>query len=187
MDNGTVKYDPKTGKFTGLGRRPRHVRLGSAGQCLVPRSGNGQLTKINTNIDESKPTSFVIPKNQGIYDTDTDSKGRTDLYIWIEGKIGLFDPKTVEYTEYKTPTPMSGPRRGQIDGQNRLWAAEFYAGQVLMFDPDKKLLKEYPLFTGEQALHGALCGALLGERRRQEPDRVDARFQQRPPLPDRHE
>ena len=43
---------------------------------------------------------------------------------------------------------MAGPRRGQIDGQDRLWAAEFYAGQLLMFDPDKKVLKEYPLING---------------------------------------
>ena len=60
----------------------------------------------------------------------------------------MFDPKTIEYAEYKTPTPMSGPRRGQIDGKDRLWAAEFYAGQLLMFDPDKKVLKEYPLING---------------------------------------
>ena len=33
-------------------------------------------------------------------------------------------------------------------GQNRLWAAEFFAGQLLMFDPDKKVLKEYPLING---------------------------------------
>jgi streptogramin lyase len=112
----------------------------------MPR--NGELVRIDTSGEDLKPTTFLVPKNKGIYDTDTDSKGRTHLYIWREGKIGLFDPKTAEYAEYKTPTPMAGPRRGQIDAQNRLWAAEFYAGQILMFDPDKKLLKEYPLING---------------------------------------
>ena len=96
-------------------------------------AGWSSKEQIDTNNDELKPTSYVIPKNQGIYDTDTDSKGRTDLYIWSEGKIGIFDPRTIEYAEYKTPTPMAGPRRGQIDGQDRLWAGEFYAGQVMMF------------------------------------------------------
>jgi streptogramin lyase len=109
---------------------------------------NGDLVKIDTSSEEMKRTIFQIPKNRGIYDTDTDSKGRTHLYIWQEGKIGIFDPKTIEYAEYKTPTAMSGPRRGQIDGQDRLWAAEFYAGQLLMFDPDKKIIKEFPLVNG---------------------------------------
>jgi streptogramin lyase len=104
--------------------------------------------KIDLSSEELKRTIFQIPKNRGIYDTDTDSKGRTHLYIWQEGKIGIFDPRTIEYAEYKTPTPMAGPRRGQIDGQDRLWAAEFYAGQLLMFDPDKKVIKEYPLVNG---------------------------------------
>ncbi|MBO0711654.1 MAG: carboxypeptidase regulatory-like domain-containing protein [Acetobacteraceae bacterium] len=149
MENGTVKYDPKYEKFTGGWSTGRAMYgLDPQGNVWFQDRRNGQLVKLDTNDPSVKPTSYVIPKNQGIYDTDTDSKSRTDLYIWTEGKVGIFDPRTVEYAEYKTPTPMAGPRRGQIDGQDRLWAAEFYAGQVLMFDPDKKILKEYPLVNG---------------------------------------
>ena len=148
MDNGIVKYDPKYGQFKSwVGGRAMFGLDPDGNVWYLQRSG-GQLTKVSTNSEELKPTSYVVPKNLGIYDTDTDSKGRTDLYIWSEGKIGIFDPRTIEYAEYKTPTPMSGPRRGQIDGQDRLWAAEFYAGQVMMFDPDKKIMKEYPLVPG---------------------------------------
>jgi streptogramin lyase len=148
MDNGIVKYDPKYGQFKGWAAGRAMFGLDPEGNVWFLQRASGQLTKIDTNNEELKPTSYVLPKNQGIYDTDTDSKGRTDLYIWTEGKIGIFDPKTVEYVEYKTPTPMSGPRRGQIDGQDRLWAGEFYAGQLMMLDPDKKIIKEYPLVTG---------------------------------------
>jgi len=148
MDNGTVKYDPKYDKFVGWPTGRAMFGLDPQGNAWYLDRKTSQLTKLDTSDPNVKPTSYVIPKNQGIYDTDTDSKGRTDLYIWVEGKIGIFDPRTVEYAEYKVPTPMAGPRRGQIDGQDRLWAAEFYAGQVLMFDPDKKVLKEYPLIPG---------------------------------------
>jgi streptogramin lyase len=148
MDHGTVKYDPKTGNFTPWAN-------GDAMFGLDPQnnvwhlSENGQLTKIDTSSEALKRTIFDIPKNKGIYDIDTDSKGRTDLYIWREDKIGVFDPNApVQYSDYTVPTPMSGPRRGQIDGKNRLWAGEFYSGQLMMFDPDKKEFKEYPLVTG---------------------------------------
>jgi streptogramin lyase len=147
MDGGTVKYDPETGRFTGWSAGRAMFGLDADGNVWNLQR-NGDLAKIDTSSEELKRTTFQIPKNKGIYDTDTDSKGRTHLYIWQEGKIGIFDPKTVEYAEYLTPTPMSGPRRGQIDGQDRLWAAEFYAGQLLMFDPDKKVTKEYPLVNG---------------------------------------
>jgi streptogramin lyase len=148
MDNGTVKYDPETGKFAGWPMGRPMFGLDPSGNVWFMKRNNSEIVKIDTSSEESKPVGFLVPKNRGIYDTDTDSKGRTHLYIWREGKVGIFDPKTVEYAEYKTPTPMAGPRRGQIDGKDRLWAAEFYAGQVLMFDPDKKLLKEYPLTNG---------------------------------------
>jgi streptogramin lyase len=148
MDNGLVKYDPKYGQFKNWAAGRAMFGLDPDGNVWFLQRTTGQLTKIDTNKDELKPVSYVIPKNQGIYDTDTDSKGRTDLYIWSEGKIGVFDPRTIEYAEYKTPTPMSGPRRGQIDGQDRLWAGEFYAGQVMVFDPDKKSIKEYALVPG---------------------------------------
>jgi streptogramin lyase len=147
MDNGTVKYDPETGRFIGWSAGRAMFGLDPDGNVWNLQR-NGDLVKIDTSSEELKRTIFQIPKNRGIYDTDTDSKGRTDLYIWQEGKIGVFDPRTIEYAEYLTPTPMAGPRRGQIDGKDRLWAAEFYAGQLLMFDPDKKVLKEYPLVSG---------------------------------------
>jgi len=147
MDNGTVKYDPETSRFIGWSAGRAMFGLDPDGNVWNLQR-NGDLVRIDTSSEELKRTIFQIPKNRGIYDTDTDSKGRTDLYIWQEGKIGIFDPRTIEYAEYRTPTPMAGPRRGQIDGKDRLWAAEFYAGQLLMFDPDQKALKEYPLVNG---------------------------------------
>jgi streptogramin lyase len=152
MDHGTVKYDAQTGKFTPWSNGDAMFGL-DPNNNVWHLSENGQLTKIDTSSEALNRTIFQIPKNMGIYDIDTDSKGRTDLYIWREGKIGVFDPKEIDgptagYSEYKVPTAMSGPRRGQIDGKNRLWAGEFYSGQLMMFDPDKKEFKEYPLVTG---------------------------------------
>ena len=147
MDNGTVEYDPKTGTFMRWAAGSPMFGLDPQGNVWNMRK-NGELVKIDSSSETAAMTTFQIPKNAGIYDIDTDSKGRTDLYIWRGGKIGLFDPRTVEYAEYKTPTPMSGPRRGQIDAKDRLWAAEFFAGQILMFDPDRKEMREYPLVPG---------------------------------------
>ena len=147
MRKGTVRYNPKTGQFNGWATGNDQFGLDPQGNVWT-LPVNGQLVKLDTSSEALKRTIYPIPKNAGIYDIDTDTKGRTDLYIWREGKIGIFDPATLDYKNYPVPTPMSGPRRGQIDGQNRLWAAEFFAGQVVMFDPDEQILKEYPLIPG---------------------------------------
>ena len=150
MDNGIVKFDPKTQKFIRWQGGDAMFGLDPEGNVWGMPT-NGQLTKIDTSSEASKITLYPIPKNSGVYDIDTDSKGRTHIYIWRDGKFGIFDPKTIEYAEYPTPTKMAGPRRGQIDAQNRLWSAEFYAGQIAMFDPDNKVVKEYPLINGAKA------------------------------------
>jgi streptogramin lyase len=149
MDNGTIKYDPETGRFVSWAAgRPMFGLDKDDNVWTLQR--NGELIKVSTKSGRLNKTSFVIPKNRGTYDIDTDSKGRTHIFIWRDAKIGIFDPEKIEYKEYKTPTPMAGPRRGQIDGKDRLWAAEFYAGQILMFNPDKQELKEYPLVNGNR-------------------------------------
>lgn len=149
MAKGLVKYDPKTGQFNNWAAGHNMFGLDGEGKAWFQLK-NGELASVDTNNPELRPTVYVIPKNKGIYDVDTDSKGRTNLYVWRDAKIAHFDPKTVTYSEYPTPTPMSGPRRGQIDGKDRLWAAEFYAGQVAMFDPETKTIKEYPLINGNK-------------------------------------
>jgi virginiamycin B lyase len=60
----------------------------------------------------------------------------------------VFDPETNSYKEYPVPTPESGPRRGEIDDQDRLWVAEFYSGMVARFDPNTGAIKEFPLIEG---------------------------------------
>src|SRR5215475_100063 len=106
MDNGTVKYDPETSKFTSWAVGRPMFGLDPSDNVWFLKRNNSELVRIDTSSEDSKPVSFLVPKNRGIYDTDTDSKGRTHVYIWREGKVGIFDPKTVEYAEYKTPTPM---------------------------------------------------------------------------------
>jgi len=79
----------------------------------------------------------VIPKNIGIYDTDTRFKGRTDLYIWSEAKIGVFDPRTLDYVGSRCPRPCRSAARADRRSGSAV-GRQFYAGQVMMLDPDKK-------------------------------------------------
>ena len=105
--------------------------------------------KIDTSTGQIR--EYEIPTNDGVYDMDTDSQGRTIINIWRNGKLGVFDPRTEAYAEYPTPTPGSGPRRGEIDAQDRLWVAEYYTGQLAMFDPATTEIREFPLIPGTRA------------------------------------
>jgi virginiamycin B lyase len=57
------------------------------------------------------------------------------------------DARTRKVTPYPTPTPNSGPRRGHMDAQDRLWFAEFRANRIAMFDTNTGRFQEWPVPT----------------------------------------
>jgi len=148
MDGATVRYDPGTGRFVHWTSGNNMFGLDPAGNVWHTDDG-GPLFKVDTSAGTI--TKYAIPTNNGVYDMDTDSKGRTLINIWRNGKIGVFDPRTEAYSEYPTPTPDSGPRRGEIDTKDRLWVAEYYSGRLAMFDPAKPEIKEFALIPGTKA------------------------------------
>ena len=57
------------------------------------------------------------------------------------------DAKTKKVTPFATPTPDSGPRRGHMDAQDRLWFAEFRGNRIAMFDTRTEKFQEWPVTT----------------------------------------
>ena len=53
------------------------------------------------------------------------------------------DAKTRDVTPFPTPTPNSGPRRGHMDPQDRLWFAEFRGNMIGMFDTKTARTREW--------------------------------------------
>ena len=53
------------------------------------------------------------------------------------------DAKTLNVTPFQTPTPNSGPRRGHMDAQDRLWFGEFRGNRIGMFDTRTLKFREW--------------------------------------------
>ena len=85
------------------------------------------------------------PVGHNIYDVVGDSKN--NVYFTDIGKehIGRIDAKTGKITLHETPTKASGPRRAVMDGQDRLWFAEYRGNKVGMFDTKSEKFQEWPM------------------------------------------
>jgi hypothetical protein len=119
MDNGTVKYDPKAGRFTTWPIGRPMFGLDANDNLWHQSRRGGELIKFDTRDPNAKSTTYIIPKNRGIYDTDTDSKGRTHIYIWREGKIGIWRPSNTPNTTRRRRWPGRGAGRsmaGTVSG-----------------------------------------------------------------------
>ena len=149
MDGATVRYDPGDGAIRPLDVGQQHVRPGPAGNVWHTDDG-GPLFKVDTSAGTI--TKYAIPTNDGVYDMDTDSKGRTLINIWRNGKIGRLrsqDGSLLGISRLRRLIPV--PRRGEIDTKDRLWVAEYYSGRLAMFDPAKPEIKEFALIPGTKA------------------------------------
>src|SRR5207247_8517836 len=103
------------------------------------------------------------PRGHNIYDVIADSQN--NAYFTDIGKehIGRIDAKTGKLTMYETPTKGSGPRRGMMDAQDRLWFGEYRGQKIAMFDPKSEKFQESGVATAEpnpQAATVAKYGSL---------------------------
>ena len=147
LRKATISFNPQTEQFTSRTSGSNMFGMDPAGN-VWHTDDEGTLYKVNMGSGEVQ--EHTIPPNDGTYDMEVDSQGRSILNVWRSGKIAIFDPNTKEYADFPTPTPQSGPRRGEMDAQDRLWVGLFFAGRIGMFDAKKGEVKEFPLVPGSK-------------------------------------
>ena len=85
------------------------------------------------------------PRGHNIYDVIGDSHNNAFFTDIGREHIGKIDAKTGKITLYETPTKGSGPRRGMMDPQDRLWFGEYRGNRVGMFDTKSERFQEWEL------------------------------------------
>src|SRR3954462_15431083 len=89
---------------------------------------------------------YAIPR-PNVHDVIPDSKNNGYFLVLGAADVGRIDAKSGDITIFKTPTPRSGPRRGMMDEQDRLWFGENNGDRIGMFDTRTRQFKEWPVPT----------------------------------------
>jgi virginiamycin B lyase len=89
---------------------------------------------------------YKIPR-PNIYDVIPDSRNNGYFLVLGSEDVGRIDAKTGEIRIFKTPTVRSGPRRGMMDAQDRLWFGENNGDRIGMFDTRTERFQEWPVPT----------------------------------------
>ena len=145
MGGGTVRYNPRTQEFTPWASGSNMFGIDPRGTVWYLDKGLHALDMKTGDVKH-----FEVPEgtDDDTYDMETDGKGRSIMNLWRLGRVGVFDPATERWETYPTPTPGSGPRRGQIDARGRAWMTLYWAGRVAMFDPETRKVTEFPVIPG---------------------------------------
>jgi streptogramin lyase len=155
FQGGVAKFDPKTEKFTTWSLPPElngdHVQINQVspehahvdGKVWLQDAGTYTVLRLDLQSGRFEVFSpYEIPR-PNIYDVISDP--RNNVYFTVLGKedIGFIDAKTGKITLHLTPTKGSGPRRGMLDQDGRLWFGENRADRVGMFDTKTAQFKEW--------------------------------------------
>lgn len=100
-------------------------------------------------IDYSKGLPKGAPPADRLSSYGVIADSRNNFYgMNLNGQyIIRVDAKTMNVTPYPTPTPNSGPRRGHMDSQDRLWFAEYRGNRIAMLDTKTERIKEWAVPT----------------------------------------
>ena len=161
LQGGFSKFDPVTQKFTTYSIPPEENNASTQINMVMPTHSEvdghvwtqdtGDLTIHRLDMETGKIETFKpYPDGRaghGLYDVLSDSHNNLYFTDIGGGNIGRVDAKTGQIT--LTPTPAkaagkpSGPRRGQMDGQDRLWYGDYGGNRMGMYDTKTGQFKEW--------------------------------------------
>jgi streptogramin lyase len=152
--NAIVKFDKKTERLTMYHTPAPHNTLNNRITMLTTPSPQGKVWWVTVgtsrkawvhglDIKSGEIKSIEVPAF--IYGLEAAPDGNLFFFSLSDGVIGEVDTTTGETTLHKPPTPNSGPRRGEIAADGKVWFAQFRAGRIGMFDRATSVIKEWVL------------------------------------------
>jgi imidazolonepropionase-like amidohydrolase/streptogramin lyase len=159
FQGGLAKFDRKTETFEMWDLPPElngpHVQINQVGPDRSYVDGRVWLQDAGTyTVLRLDPKSgrfevfepYKIPR-PNVYDVIPDSKNNGYFLALGAEDVGRIDAKSGEIKIFKTPTPRSGPRRGMMDADDRLWFGENNGDRIGMFDTRTEKFQEWPVPT----------------------------------------
>ena len=159
FQGGIARFDKKTEKFQTWSLPPAlngdHVQINQVspgrhkvdGKVWLQDAGTYTVLRLDIasgSFDVFEP--YKIPR-PNVYDVIPDKQNNGYFLPLGSEEIGRIDAKTGAITMFKTPTTGSGPRRGMMDAQERLWFGENRADRIGMFDTKTQRFQEWPAPT----------------------------------------
>ena len=143
-----TKYNPKTQELSTIeGVGTQFMSIGPDGKIWAGLSRIDPKTmKVEATYSWDKsPNLPPGPHRQYVDLVLVNSKGNVYAPDILGGYIIGIDTETREAKFWKVPTPMSSPRRGRMDAQDRFWFAENTGDKIGMFDTKTEKFQEWPM------------------------------------------
>ena len=163
--------DPRTGKVRVFrapqGQGPYGITVTPAGVVYFASLAGSYLGRID--VRTGKTTVLRPPtRGQGARRAWSDSRGRIWISEWNSGKLGMYDPGTRRWREWRLPGANPMPYAVFVDDRDIVWLSDFGANALVRFDPRSSAFTSVRLPSADAAVrqllgrHGEVWGAESG-------------------------
>ena len=142
------RLDPQNGQVdvyeAPRGRGPYGITVTPDGDVFYASLAGNHIAQID--LDARESTVIEPPTaGQGARRVWADSMGRIWVSEFNAGQVGVYDPTTAEWREWKLPGESPHAYAVYVDGCDKVWLSDFGANAIVRFDPDTETFDSFPL------------------------------------------
>jgi virginiamycin B lyase len=140
------RLDPATGDIkvwkSPRGSGPYGITTTPDGQVYYASLAGNHIAQIST---ETGDATVIEPptKGQGARRVWSDSKGRIWVSYWNTGQVGMYDPATRGWREWKLPGNAHA-YSVWVDDKDKVWLTDWSINAIVRFDPVTEKFDTYP-------------------------------------------
>jgi virginiamycin B lyase len=144
------RLDPAVGQVEVFeaprGRGPYGISTTPDGVVYYASLAGSHIARLDTQTGAATvlepPTS-----GQGARRVWPDSQGRVWVSEWNVGQVGVYDPATDAWREWRLPGDSPLPYAVYVDEQDKVWLSDFGANALVRFDPQQETFEVFALLS----------------------------------------
>jgi virginiamycin B lyase len=124
------------------GNGPYGITTTPRGDVYYASLGNNHIARIDTESGEATVIEPPTPR-QGARRVWSDSRGRIWVSYWNTGQVGMYDPATKAWREWKLPGDSPRAYSVWVDDADKVWLTEWTSNSIVRFDPVTEKFDSY--------------------------------------------
>jgi virginiamycin B lyase len=124
------------------GRGPYGITTTPSGEVYYASLAGNHIARID--VDTGEATVIEPPtKDQGARRVWSDSKGRVWVSYWNTGQVGMYDPSSKSWKEWKLPGN-AHTYSVWVDPADKVWLTDWSTNAIVKFDPVTEKFESFP-------------------------------------------
>ena len=142
------RLDPSSGRLEVFdaprGRGPYGITVTPGGDIYYASLAGNHIARVDIATGAATVIEPPTP-GQGARRVWSDSKGRVWVSEWNAGQLGLYDPESRRWREWKLPGTSPSAYAVFVDDRDVVWLSDFAGNAMVRFDPSNERFEVFPI------------------------------------------